>query len=72
MKQFILILFSFFLYANSFAIDNITFSCDSIEKEGERKGFNPELFRKNIEYLKNNKPNLKIGISATNTAKKHL
>lgn len=50
-------------------IDNITFSCDSIEKEGERKGFNPELFRKNIAYLKNSKPNLKIGISATNTAK---
>ncbi|WP_455587321.1 SPASM domain-containing protein [Bacteroides sp.] len=49
-------------------IDDITFSCDSISREGERKGFKPELFRKNIEYLRKNKPNIRIGVSTTNTA----
>lgn len=48
-------------------LDEITFSCDSISKEGERKGFNPEVFRKNIEYIKTNFPHIKISISKTNT-----
>lgn len=49
-------------------IDDITFSCDSISEEKERKGFDPQLFQKNIEYIRKNKPNIKIGISTTNTA----
>ncbi|MDR0983066.1 MAG: radical SAM protein [Culturomica sp.] len=47
--------------------NSITFSCDSISEEGERIGFNPELFKNNIEYIKTNFPNINIDISKTNT-----
>lgn len=50
-------------------LNDITFSCDSIKQEGERKGFNPQLFCKNIEYLKQHKPQLQIFLSATLTNK---
>ena len=32
-------------------IDSITFSCDSVYAEKDRKGFNPDLFQNNIKYL---------------------
>lgn len=48
-------------------INDVSFSCDSIDRAGERKGFVPERFKKNINYLKSNIPNLKINIATTNT-----
>lgn len=48
-------------------LDDITFSCDSMNEEGERIGFNPEIFRRNIEYIRVNFPQIKINISKTNT-----
>lgn len=47
--------------------DDITFSCDSISEEGERIGFNPKVFQRNIEYIRNNFPKLEINISKTDT-----
>lgn len=49
-------------------INGISFSCDSIDRAGKRKGFVPETFKNNIGYLKSNIPNLKINISVTNTS----
>ena len=48
-------------------LDDITFSCDSMSEEGERIGFKPENFRKNIEYIRANFPKIKITISKTDT-----
>lgn len=46
-------------------IDTITFSCDSVYAEKDRKGFNPDLFRNNIKYLKTHHPKTGISISTT-------
>lgn len=48
-------------------LNSISFSCDSISREGERKGFNARLFRDNIEYLRKNYSNLAITVSSTYT-----
>lgn len=48
-------------------LDDITFSCDSMSTEGERIGFKPELFQKNIEYIRKSFPHIKINISKTDT-----
>jgi radical SAM protein with 4Fe4S-binding SPASM domain len=45
----------------------ITFSCDSITSEGERKGFNPTLYRKNIKWVRENYPSIKVTIASTYT-----
>lgn len=46
-------------------IDSITFSCDSVYAEKDRKGFNPDLFQNNIKYLKTHHPKTGISISTT-------
>lgn len=48
-------------------LDDITFSCDSMTEEGERIGFNPQTFQKNIEYIRAAFPHIKISISKTDT-----
>lgn len=48
-------------------LNSVSFSCDSISREGERKGFNARLFRENIEYIRKNYPNLAITVSSTYT-----
>lgn len=48
-------------------IDHVTFSCDSISREGERKGFRPELFKKNVAYIKKIAPQVDVSITVTNT-----
>ncbi|MDE6536418.1 MAG: radical SAM protein [Muribaculaceae bacterium] len=50
-------------------LSSISFSCDSIREEGGRKGFNPEIYKENILWLKNNYPNIKINIATTLTSK---
>lgn len=50
-------------------LNSINLSCDSIDIEGERIGFNPILFKENIEYIRNNHPNTKVTIAATCTRK---
>lgn len=49
-------------------ISGISFSCDSISREGERKGFNPKLYVDNIKWIKRSYPKLKISISSTVTS----
>lgn len=46
-------------------IDTITFSCDSINSSKDRNGFDPELFRNNIKYLKEHNKEVEISISTT-------
>lgn len=53
-------------------LDNITFSCDSITREGERKGFSADRFRDNIDLLIKEYPRLHISISATETRENKL
>ena len=48
-------------------IDAISFSCDSIEREGLRKRFVPKLFVSNVEWVRNNFPNLSVSISSVLT-----
>ena len=48
-------------------ISDITFSCDSISREGERKGFNPSLYKRNLKWIKTRYPNIKISVSSTFT-----
>lgn len=49
-------------------ITSITLSCDSISREGERKGFNPTLYKNNVVWLKTHFPNLNITIASTITS----
>lgn len=48
-------------------IDSIDFSCDSISKVGERIGFKPELFQRNIKWIREKYPHLQITIASTIT-----
>ena len=48
-------------------IDEITFSCDSINEAGERVGFVPEKFKQNIITIRQLYPKLGVSISATHT-----
>lgn len=49
-------------------ISFISFSCDSISNEGERKGFDPMLYQKNILWVKKNFPNVKVTVASTVTS----
>lgn len=49
-------------------ISSISFSCDSISNEGERKGFDPVLYQKNILWVKKNFPNIKVTVASTVTS----
>lgn len=49
-------------------ISTISFSCDSISQEGERKGFNPQLYRKNILMIREMFPNVKVTVASTVTS----
>ena len=49
-------------------ISSISFSCDSISREGERKGFDPELYRKNILWVKEAYPHVRISVASTVTS----
>ncbi len=49
-------------------IDSIMFSCDSLEREGKRIGFKPDVFHESINFLLSKYPNLSLEISATRTA----
>lgn len=49
-------------------ISSISFSCDSISREGERKGFKPQLYQKNILWVKKNYPNVKVTVASTVTS----
>lgn len=49
-------------------ISDISFSCDSISREGERKGFNPNLYKKNIKWIREHFPELKISVALTYTS----
>ena len=46
-------------------LDDITFSCDDLQFVDKRIGFDKELFKKNIQYIRSLKPNLAIGIAST-------
>lgn len=48
-------------------LSSISFSCDSISRVGERKGFDPLLFKSNILWLKERFPKLEITIASTYT-----
>lgn len=48
-------------------LSSISFSCDSISREGERKGFNPSLYKDNIQWVKTNFPNVKVTVASTLT-----
>lgn len=50
-------------------ISELSLSCDSMHQEGERKGFNPSLFRANIEWVKNNAPNVSLSLSSVYTCR---
>lgn len=52
-------------------ISNISFSCDSISREGERKGFKPSLYQKNIRWVRKNFPNVQVNIASTVTCSNH-
>ena len=47
--------------------DSIMFSCDSLDREGMRSGFNPNLFDKSIKFFTENFPDISLSISATRT-----
>ena len=48
-------------------ISSISFSCDSISREGERKGFNPEQYRKNLLWIKDAYPHINVSVASTIT-----
>lgn len=48
-------------------IDSITLSCDSISSVGNRIGFNPELFKRNVLYIRTKYPNVKVSVATTIT-----
>jgi radical SAM protein with 4Fe4S-binding SPASM domain len=48
-------------------IDSITLSCDSISSIGNRIGFNPDLYTRNIQYIRTNYPNIKVSVATTIT-----
>lgn len=48
-------------------ISDLIFSCDSITRELNRKGFNPRKFKTNILFFRKNYPNINIIISATHS-----
>ncbi len=45
----------------------MSFSCDSLEREGQRKGFQPERFVSNFEWVKSRFPKLKLTIASVQT-----
>lgn len=49
-------------------ISAISLSCDSISKEGERRGFKPELYRHNILWIKQHYPNVQVSLASTVTS----
>lgn len=51
-------------------IDKIMLSCDSVNNVGERVGFKPELFKKNVQYVKREFPHIKVSVSSTATSGK--
>lgn len=48
-------------------LDGVTFSCDSIESAGLRKGFKPDVFRNNVSWLRRIYPQKQIVIASTET-----
>ena len=48
-------------------ISELSLSCDSLYHEGQRFGFNPDLFRLNIEWIKNNYPNISVSLASVYT-----
>jgi radical SAM protein with 4Fe4S-binding SPASM domain len=48
-------------------IDSITLSCDSISSVGNRIGFDPDLYKRNIRYIRTNYPKIKVSVAATIT-----
>lgn len=48
-------------------IDGISLSCDSIEREGLRKGFKSDLFISNVKWIRQNYPHVNVAISSVLT-----
>lgn len=48
-------------------ISELSLSCDSLYKEGMRIGFNPDRFRRNISWLQNNYPKIRLTIASVYT-----
>lgn len=48
-------------------LSEISMSCDSLNNEGERKGFNPKLFRDNVLWLRQNHPEIRLTIASVCT-----
>lgn len=53
-------------------IDKITLSCDSLNNNDERIGFNKDLFLANISLITNRYPDMKITIATTITTKNFM
>ncbi len=49
-------------------LSSIAFSCDSISKEGERKGFDASLYKSNLIWIKKTFPHIKITVASTYTS----
>ena len=48
-------------------LDELSLSCDSLYREGDRIGFEPETFRNNIDFVRNNFPNVNLTILSVYT-----
>lgn len=48
-------------------LSELSLSCDSLYLEGKRIGFNPSLFRNNIEWIKNHFPHISLSLSSVYT-----
>lgn len=49
-------------------LSSVSFSCDSISKEGERKGFDPTLFKSNISWIKEKFPHVDVSLASAYTS----
>jgi len=49
-------------------LSSVSFSCDSISKEGERKGFDPTLFKSNISWIKEKFPHVNVSLASAYTS----
>lgn len=48
-------------------LSEISLSCDSLESEGKRIGFKPEIFKNNIEWIKKNYPHIALTLTSVYT-----
>lgn len=48
-------------------LSEISLSCDSLESEGKRIGFKPEIFKSNIEWIKKNYPHIALTLTSVYT-----